>query len=379
MARKKGTGSNFAAFAKFVPVPFLPRHQTVMLRTGKAGTGSNFAKTAKFDPVPVLHTLLLLNMKLFPIALLLCLSIHAQVNPATQLRTLLGETPRLAVDQVPLTVRMPETTSLGTVSSVAADRDQVIYVLQRGDKADPVLAVNRDGRVLRSWGKGMFTVPHSVRIDPDGNIWTVDAGSSLLLKFSAEGKKLAEIAVGEIAVGDKCAFPMLCGTTDVSFGPNGRIFISDGYGNARILEYTAAGKRVKVWGSAGSGPGQFQIPHGIANDGKTLYVADRGNARIQRFDLDGGYLGEWTHLGRPFALKLSGGALWVAIMTLEPAGQSVRASPWILKVDPSAGKVLGQVESPGPHSVDANEAEELFASGCCGGSNPTGLSWFRRR
>lgn len=285
-------------------------------------------------------------------------------------------TPRLPVQQVPLTVLLPGGQATGTVSSVAGDDRGLIYVLQRGDKADPILAVDREGRLVRSWGKGMFTVPHSIRIDPAGNIWTVDAGSSVILKFSPEGKKLQEIDVGEVAPKEKCAFPTLCGTTDITFGPNGRLFISDGYGNARILEYRADGTRVKVWGTSGTGPGQFQIPHGIANDGKTLYVADRTNARIQRFDLDGHYLGEWTNLGRPFALKLSGGALWVAMMTVEPAG--AKSSPWILKVDPSDGKVLGQIESPGPHSLDVNAAEELFASGCCGGSNPTGFSWFRR-
>jgi sugar lactone lactonase YvrE len=272
------------------------------------------------------------------------------------------EAPRLPLEQVPLN-------SVGTVSSVAMDRSGVIYVLQRGDKADPVIAVDKAGKTLRSWGKGMFTVPHSVRVDADGNIWTVDAGSSIILKFTPEGKKLQEISVGEMAVGDKCAFPTLCGTTDITFGPNGRLFISDGYGNARILEYSADGKRVKAWGSAGTGPGQFQIPHGIAYEGKTLYVADRGNSRVQRFDLDGHYLGEWTNLGRPFALKVSGGALWVATMLAKPA---------ILRVDLANGKVLGQIESPGPHSIDVNEAGEPVASGCCGGSNPNGFSWFRK-
>ncbi|MBV9505482.1 MAG: hypothetical protein JO323_10835, partial [Acidobacteriia bacterium] len=179
---------------------------------------------------------------------------------------------------------------------------------------------------------------------------------------------------------NKCAFPTLCGTTDVTFGPNGRLFISDGYGNARILEYNSAGQRIRVWGSAGNGPGQFVIPHGIANDGRVLYVADRQNARVQRFDLDGHYLGEWTHLGRPFALKIVNGSLWVALMTLEPGGrgQEARPSPWMIKVDPSNGKVLGQVPAPGPHSIDVSDGEELFGSGCCGGSNPNGFSWLRR-
>ncbi len=294
-----------------------------------------------------------------------CLALQAQQpdTRAADLRALIAATPRLALGQAALVPGLP----MGTVSSVAVGSDGVIYILQRGDKADPVIAINRDGRVLRSWGRGMFTVPHGIRVDGDGNIWTVDAGSSMVLKFSPEGKKLAEIAVGEVATGKNCAFPTLCGTTDIAFGPGGRLFISDGYGNARILEYNAAGQRVRVWGQPGSGPGQFQIPHGIATDGQVIYVADRGNARIQRFDLDGHYLGEWTHLGRPFALKLSGGALWISLMTLEPTG----ASPWMIKVDSASGKPLGQIEFPGPHSIDVDAAQGLYAGGCCGGSNPT--------
>lgn len=287
---------------------------------------------------------------MFKSLFLLCFALQAQ------------DAPRLPLEQVRLN-------SVGTVSSVAIDRRGVIYVLQRGDKADPVIAVNKDGQTLRSWGKGMFTVPHSVRIDRDGNLWTVDAGSSTILKFTPQGKKLQQIDVGEMAAGDRCAFPTLCGTTDLTFGPNGRLFISDGYGNARILEYTADGKRVRVWGSSGTGPGQFNIPHGIATQGNTLYVADRGNSRVQRFDLDGRYQGEWTNLGRPFALKISGGALWVSTMFAKPA---------ILKVDVTSGKILGQIDAPGPHSIDVNDAGEIVGSGCCGGSNPSGYSWFKK-
>jgi DNA-binding beta-propeller fold protein YncE len=327
------------------------------------------------------------------VACLGCVSLEAQnadsanlESRAAALRALLRESPHLALESTPLTASMPNAANLGIVSSVAADRSGVIYALQRGDKADPVIAVNHEGKVLRSWGKGMFTVPHSVRIDPEGNVWTVDAGSSMILKFSPEGKKLAEISVGEVATGQNCAFPTLCGTTDITFAPSGRLFISDGYGNARILEYTADGKRVKAWGSKGSGPSEFRIPHGIANDGKVVYVADRENARIQRFDFDGRYLGEWRHLGRPFALKMSGGALWVALMALEPGGpqaagkpQSARPAPWIVKVDPATGKVLGQVESPGPHALDISDEGEAFATGCCGGSNPNGFFWLHAK
>lgn len=280
----------------------------------------------------------------------------------------------LPLEEVPLAARMANASSLGIVSSVAQATDGVVYILQRGPNADPVIALNTEGRVLRSWGKGMFNAPHSIRVDPDGNIWTVDAGNSVLLKFTPQGVKLLEISVGEVATGDRCAVPpTLCGTTDIAFGPNGRLFISDGYGNARILEYNARGERVKVWGSSGMGPGQFQIPHGIATAGNVIYVADRTNARVQRFDLDGKYLGEWNTLGRPFSLKISAGSLWVGGMTL-----ATPASPQALKVNPANGAVLGQIKAPGPHAIDVNAAEEVFATGCCGGTNPNSFSWLKR-
>jgi len=298
---------------------------------------------------------------------------NAGADRAAALRALLANTPRLPVEQVSVSAGMPSAASLGIVSSVAADRDGTIYALQRGEQEDPVIAVTHAGKVLRSWGKGMYAVPHSIRIDPDGNVWTVDAGNSTLLKFSVEGKLLQKIEVGEVAKGSDCFTPVLCGTTDVTFAPNGRLFISDGYGNGRILEYSADGKRLHAWGSRGTAPGQFQVPHGIANDGKVLYVADRQNSRIQRFDLDGKYLGEWTHVGRPFALKFIDGALWANVMTLETPG----ASPWILKIDPATGKVLAQVQSPGPHSIDVSASGELVANGCCGGSSPNSFFWLR--
>jgi DNA-binding beta-propeller fold protein YncE len=276
---------------------------------------------------------------------------------------LLAQTARLPLTEVPLKAGA---LTLGTVSSIASS-DGLVYILQRGDQADPVIALRTDGTVVRSWGRGLFSQPHSIRIDPQGNIWTVDAGNSNVLKFSHTGELLQKIDVGEVATGSKCAFPGLCGTTDIAFGPNGRLFISDGYGNARVLEYSSDGRRVKVWGSSGTGPGQFQIPHGIAVLGSTLYVADRTNSRVQRFDLDGKYLGEWTHLGRPFALRIAPGALWIAGMN---------PTPVMLKVDANTGAVLGQIAATGPHAIDVSESGELYSVGCCGGTGITAFSWF---
>src|SRR5947207_6824179 len=111
------------------------------------------------------------------------------------------------------------------VSSTSVDSRVEIYLLQRGSKADPVIVVDKQGRVLRSWGKGLYKIPHSIRIDPAGNVWTTDAASSMVYKFSREGKKLVEISVGGLPVAPRSEF---CGTTDIAFASGGRIFISDG-------------------------------------------------------------------------------------------------------------------------------------------------------
>ena len=97
------------------------------------------------------------------------------------------------------------------------------------------MSPTRQGRILRTWGKGLYKIPHSIRVDPAGNVWTTDAASSMVYKFSREGKKLVEISVGGLPVAPRSEF---CGTTDIAFASGGRIFISDGYANARILEYT---------------------------------------------------------------------------------------------------------------------------------------------
>ena len=306
----------------------------------------------------------------FPMAMLPLAALWAQTptpDPrAPAFRQLLDATPKIPTTPTQLTLD-----TLGIVSSIASDKDGLMYILQRGEKADPVIVFDREGKVRRSWGKGMYNQPHSIRIDPDGNVWTVDAGNSMLLKFTPEGKKLQEISVGEVATGKNCFTPVLCGTTDVAFGPNGRLFISDGYGNARVLEYSKDGKRVNQWGTSGTGPGQFQVPHGIAVGNNTVYVADRTNARIQRFDLSGKYLGEWTHLGRPFALDFENGTLWSAGVTLDQP-----AKPYMLKIDAKTGKLEAQGETSGPHAIDFRGGS-LYTTGCCGGSAPTTFTWFK--
>jgi 6-bladed beta-propeller len=280
---------------------------------------------------------------------------EAPARAAADLRARIEASPTLPFIGVHFAAQPPAVGwESGFVSGVAVE-GEVIYEIQRGEKADPVLVLNRKGVVLRSWGKGNYRIPHSIRIDPKGNVWTVDAASSTVIKYSPLGQKLMTITVGEQPENGSS----FNGTTDVAFGPNGHIFITDGYGNARVLEYTPAGKRVKQWGRPGTGPGEFNLPHAIQIDETgTIYVADRENGRIEKFDLDGNFLGEIPHLGRIYSLKLAGGVLWAGVAPLnEPPG-----SPgWVLKLDRKTGKTLGHLDVPearGGHSVEQTRSGE---------------------
>ena len=272
-----------------------------------------------------------------------------------ELRAILREAPKLPFEQGAITVIAPqqEGWALGMVSWVAADRNGLVYLLQRGDKADPIVVLDRAGKVVRSWGKGMYTTPHAIRLDPQGNVWTTDAASSMVYKFSPDGKSLLQIEVG----GQPSPCGNFCSTTDIAFAPNGNLLIADGYRNARVVEYSPAGKKLREWGSAGTGPGQFRLPHSIQIDEDgVIYVADRENGRIQRFDREGKYLGEWSKYGKTFGLKLVGNAMWLSSIPRGPNG----TPGWLIKVDRQTGSLLGYVDAQGNHGLDVMPDGDLL-------------------
>jgi len=273
----------------------------------------------------------------------------------TALVALLAAGPKLPFEASPIAVQPPQAAgwALGMVSWVAADRNGLVYLLQRGDKADPVVVLDGAGKVVRSWGKGMYTTPHAIRVDPQGNVWTTDAASSMVYKFSPEGKTLLQIEVG----GQPTPCGSFCSTTDIAFAPNGNLFIADGYRNARILEYSADGKKLREWGSAGTGPGQFRLPHSIQVDAAGIvYVADRENGRIQRFDREGKFLGEWTNYGKTFGLTLAGDAIWLSTIPRGPNS----APGWLIKVNRANGNLLGYVDAAGNHGMDVMASGDLL-------------------
>jgi len=237
---------------------------------------------------------------------------------------------------------------IGVVSGVAADDNGTIYVMQRGNNADPILAFDLHGNLLRSWGRGDFVLPHSLRVDDKGNVWVVDTGASAVIKYSPAGKKLLTIVVGDAPnTGNRFR-----GATDVAFAPSGHVLITDGYGNARVLEYSADGRRIREWGRSGAAPGEFHLPHAIqvSKDG-TVYVADRENGRIEEFTREGNFLREIDQLGRCYSLKLKNGVLWAST---GPLGEASGAAGWVVKLDPQTGRILGHLNLPksSGHQID---------------------------
>lgn len=245
--------------------------------------------------------------------------------------------PKLAFELTELKVNPP--VSLEGISAVAADSKGNIYVLHRPSNGDPVVVIDSKGNFLRSWGKGMFTIPHGIRLDKKGNVWTVDAHTSVIYKFTPEGKKLLEIKVGGIPRSDYD----FCGAADLAFAKNGHIFVADGYCNARVIEYNSKGKKLHEWGKAGSGPGEFNIVHSIAISPQGyVYVADRENGRIQWFNQKGKFLGLRTYGGQLFSVAFSQlGELYISTSFKDGTPDELVN---IIKIDPVSGKMLGRME-----------------------------------
>jgi DNA-binding beta-propeller fold protein YncE len=168
----------------------------------------------------------------------------------------------------------------------------------------PILEFDPSGKLLRSFGAGLLVFPHGFHVDRDGNIWVTDAQGTKdkghqVFKFSPDGKVLLTLGKAGVAGSgpDELNQP-----SDVAVGPTGEIFVADGHdtgSNMRIVKYTKEGQFIKAWGKPGSGPGELNVPHGIAFDSKgRLIVADRANNRIQIFDQEGTVLEEWKQFSR---------------------------------------------------------------------------------
>ncbi|NLX96286.1 MAG: 6-bladed beta-propeller [Rhodopirellula sp.] len=190
----------------------------------------------------------------------------------------------------------------GGVPSIVVDREDRIWCLERCD--EPVQVYSTDGKLIASWGRDRFAGPHSLRFDPEGHVWIADFQRHTVEKFTTDGKLLLTLGTPGEAGEDKSHFYR---PTDMAVTPAGDIFVTDGYGNRRVVHFDGQGRFVKSWGRYGSGPGEFVLPHMIVVDSQgILYVADRNSGRIQLFRQNGEFIDQWANLIMPWGLSIFG-------------------------------------------------------------------------
>jgi DNA-binding beta-propeller fold protein YncE len=245
--------------------------------------------------------------------------------------------------------QLPQGIKWSSATGVAIDAHGTIYVHHR---PMPIMAFDGNGRFLRAWGQGMFLSPHFLRTDPHGNIWVTDRGAHQIFKLSAEGQIL--MTLGQKGVrGDNASQDAFNQPADLVIVPDGSIFIADGESlNTRVVKYSPEGKFVKYWGGRGTEPGKFDVPHSIAMDSTgRIYVADRGNHRIQRFDQDGSYLDQWTHFGKPSGL----------FITTDDTLYVVDESNHLFIAHTSDGRIVDRIEGlNNPHAVAVDKQGAIY-------------------
>jgi DNA-binding beta-propeller fold protein YncE len=233
---------------------------------------------------------------------------------------------------------LPADLSHREVADVCVDAHERLFLYGRYDHA--VYAYDRNGAFLRSWGNELFGRSHGITAGPDGAIYCVDDGAHAVRKFSPDGALQLTLGTpnepadtgydGRNSDTIRCSAGPFNRCTSLAVAPNGDLYVTDGYGNARVHHFSARGELRRSWGAPGTEPGQFRIPHGVCvlGDGRVL-VADRENNRIQFFDPDGTFLEEWTDLERPASIALdASGRIYVAEMksrvsVFEPDGRLV--------------------------------------------------------
>ncbi len=274
---------------------------------------------------------------------------------------------RFAFEVVPNWFKPPKGWVFGWIAAVACDARGRVFVYSRSEH--PLVILDHDGNFLEEWGKEMLKDAHGLWIDAAGNVYCTERNRHCVFKFSPHGELLITLGTPDKPA-EKDGEPFNKPTDAVTVGasdgssPVQALFVSDGYGNARIHQFTPDGKLVKSWGRRGEGPGEFNLPHCVRVDRyQRIWVCDRENRRIQIFDMDGNYLTEWRGLLRPNALFFDPKDDVVYVAELEH-----RVSIWTLegeliaqwgggKPSEKPGEFLG-----GPHGIWVDERGDLYVS-----------------
>ena len=250
---------------------------------------------------------------------------------------------------------LPEGRVLGGVSGVGIDTHGNVFVFHRADRtwppsgelaitpiAGPTVTVfdAHTGKVLAEWGENTFAMPHGLTVDRDDNVWLTDVALHQVYKFTHDGKPLLTLGERGVSGNDATHFNR---PTDVAVAADGTVFISDGYRNTRVMKFSPNGAFVSQWGTKGKGPGEFNVPHGLAMDrvGR-IYVADRQNDRVQVFDQAGHFLAQWKGgaIGRPYGISIApNSTALVADGGEQPDSPPDRSGVDVLKLD---GTMIGR-------------------------------------
>jgi peptidylamidoglycolate lyase len=204
-------------------------------------------------------------------------------------------------------LKLPDSIMLGNPTGISIDINQNIVVFHRADRkwsllgsmpdkpiqSKTILIIDKDnGTLINSWGDNLFIMPHGLKVDDENNIWVTDVGLNQVFKFSHDGKLLMKLGEARVSGNDSLHFNK---PTDIAIAKDGSFYVSDGYGNSRIIKFSATGKYLFDWGTKGDKEGEFNIPHGISLDSKgNVYVADRENNRIQVFNPNGKFIKQFT-------------------------------------------------------------------------------------
>ena len=274
------------------------------------------------------------------------------------------------------------------VAGVAVDLEDRVFLICRGDH--PILMYDENGKFLGSWGEGEFTYrTHGITIGPDNSVYCTDDGNHTIRKFTPSGKLLLTLGTmntpsdtgydGKDTRTVTRAGAPFNRPTNIAVSPKGDLYVSDGYGNCRVHQFSAAGALKRSWGVPGSGPGEFFLPHGIAvaDDGR-VFVCDRENDRIQIFSPDGEYLSEWTDTRRPTHLVFDGqGRAYVSELWWQPGQTSGRYGPagetrsGRVSVYDREGRVLARWGGPdpaaagsfaAPHGLAVDSGHDVYVS-----------------
>jgi DNA-binding beta-propeller fold protein YncE len=266
--------------------------------------------------------------------------------------------------------QLPDGWELGEVVDIAVDNQDRVYIFSRGKH--PVMVFAPDGRFIKSWGEGLFTRPHGISIDSNGDLYCVDDDGHWIGHFTSEGQLLSSLGKRNLGAAAQSGNPFNK-PTKVAFDPDtDDLYIADGYGNARIHKFSRGGQHLFSWGEYGTDSGQFNLPHSVCTDSEgRVYVADRENHRVQIFDHQGNYLTQWNNMHRPCGLYIADDLAYIGqLLTSLSVNADYPNIGACITIHDLTGKRLARLgdicygEAPGqfiaPHSIAVDSQGSIY-------------------